>query len=231
MHLEESSEYQKDLANLKAMMSKDPILFFRAVKQCELICHVEPIASDCINYLSSKQKSSNMEALAMLGHNFQHRVLLLPYAKQIGSLLKAMHSAKNRNANRISPFETWLSQHEEEEFINKSSTELPKVLLLDELINFSDLIDTLPRSQELNCFFQHINFDKNILLNAEEFQELVKTIVVFLYRKQNYREAQALFSLGDMDSLYNFIQCKNDFESAVSHYNQALDNFLTYCKT
>ena len=77
----------------------------------------------------------------------------------------------------------------------------------------------------------NLQFDKKLLLDQKEYNTLVKAIVVFLYKQQNYKESQEIFSLGDEESLYNLFKCKKAYESALISYNNALDNFLAYCNT
>lgn len=226
--IDEPEEYQKELHELKQVMANDPILFYRAVKQCELICHIDHIVNNSLIFLMLRTKTCHIRGLEMIGHNFQHRVLLLPYAKKIGLLLQAMHNAKILNTNRISPFMTWLNQHEKDDLVSKSSIELPKVLLFNELTKFSDLVSLLPNSSKLRDCFQEVKSD---VISVPEYEELVKAIIHYFYAKQSYSEAQVAFSLGDYESLSKFSKALRDLESANTIYNNVLDSFLAFCKS
>ena len=226
--LDEPEEYKKELNDLKEAMANDPILFYRAVKQCELVCHIDHIVNNSVIFLTLSAKTCHMRGLDIMGHNFKHRVLLLPYANKIGRLLEAMHKARNSNSNRISPFMTWLNQHEKDYFVSKSSIELPKVLLFDELTKFSNLVSGLPNSDKLRSCFQKVTSD---VISTSEYEVLVTAIIGYFYEKQSFTEAQVSFSLGDYESLANFSRALRDIENAKVLYNNALESFLAFCKS
>lgn len=220
-------EYQNEVIYLKDAMHQHPVLLFRAVQMCKVVAHVEPVASRCIGLLLSKNTVCQRIGLEMIGFNFQHRVLLFPYAKKIGLLLQAMNKTPD---NLISPFATWLNQHDEIESI---PDELPQYLLLSELGKFlndnSSVISGLPNSSKLKNFLTLFNENLNILLEKEEYLDLTKAIVTLLFAKRFYWEAQEDFSMGDEESLITLSQSIKILQNAKSSYNAALDVFIHSC--
>lgn len=228
------SDYQKEFNNLKSAMAGHPVLFYSAVEMCKPVCHVEHIVSYGVKLLLSWHTISQGRGLEAIGHNFQQRVLLLPYAKEIGLLLKAMHNAKD-SRNSVSPFAIWLNQHEENEFRTAANTDkLPHYLLLSEFENFlngnSKLINNFSRSQDLKICLESFKSCLNSLLEKDEFLHFAEALVALFYATRFYQEAQDEFSLGDPDSLSNLSKSMKQLESAKKTYNSALDFFINSCK-
>lgn len=227
-------DYQKELDNLKSSMAAHPILLYRAVEMCKSVCHVEHIVTYGVKLLLSRCSFHQSRGLEAIGHNFQHRVLLLPYAREIGLLLEAMHKAKDCR-NSVSPFAIWLNQHEENEFrLAVNTDKLPQYLLLREFENFlngsSELICTLPRSKDLGHCLNTFKNSLNILLEKTEYLHFAEVLVALLYAKRFYQEAQDEFSLGDPESLSNLSKSIKQLECAKNTYNSTLDVFINSCK-
>ena len=228
------SDYQKELNNLKSAMAGHPILLYRAVEMCKSVCHVEHIVSYGVKLLLSSHTICQGRGLEAIGHNFQHRVLLLPYAKEIGLLLKAMHNAKD-DRNSVSPFAIWLNQHEESEFRTAATTDkLPHYLLLSEFEKFlngnSKLISNLHRSKDLKICLESFKTCLNSLLEKDEFLHFAEALVALFYAKKFYQEAQEDLSLGDHESLIKLSMSMKQLEPAKDTYNSALDIFINSCK-
>lgn len=227
-------DYQKELDTLKSSMAAHPILIYRAVEMCKSVCHVEHIVTYGVKLLLSGRPLHQCRGLEAIGHNFQHRLLLLPYAKEIGLLLEAMHNAKDCR-NSVSPFAIWLNQHEENEFrLSVNTDKLPQYLLLREFENFldgnSELIGTLPRSKDLEHCLDLFRTCLNTLLEKTEYLHFAEALVSLLYAKRFYQEAQDEFSLGDHESLSNLSKSMKQLESAKKTYNSTLDVFINSCK-
>lgn len=221
-------EYKKELNNLKVAMSQHPVLLFRTVQMCKVVSHVEPIASRCVALLLSKNAVCQRIGLESIGFNFEYRVLLFPYAKEIGLLLQAMNKTTK---NLISPFATWLNQHDEVECI---SDELPQYLLLSEFEKFlnedSRLISELPNSTDLKACLTPFKGNLNVLLENDKYLQLTKAIVNLLFAKRFYRETQEDFSMGNMESVITLSKSLKIWESAKSSYNAILNVFIHSCK-
>lgn len=227
--------YEKELNNLKKAMNQHPVLLFRAVQMCKVVSHVSPIVSRCTELLLSKSTVSQRIGLELMGFNFQHRILLFPYAKKIGQLLYAMHKT---NDSLISPFVTWLNQHEGIDSSTYSldesiADELPQYLLLNEFAKFicddSEVIEKLPRSNDLKICLIRYKTNLDILLEKEEYLYLTKAIITFLYAKKFFSESQDSFSMGDLDTFAPLCKSIKIFENAKQSYAIALNNFIASC--
>lgn len=232
------SGYSKQLEDLKKCMHEHPVLLFRAVEMCKIVCHVDTIASQCISLLLSKNPICQRIGLEMIGHNFQHRVLLFPFAKEIGLLLQAMHNT-NAEAELISPFETWLNQHSEIMYATDYTyctlpTELPQQLLLAELGKFinnnSPLISNLPNSKKLASCLNLFKTNLSVLLEHSQYLNLTKGIVIWLNAKHAYNEAHDEFSMGDIDSLKVLMTTLKNLEKASTLYASVLNEFVNSCQ-
>lgn len=221
-------EYKNELNNLKIAMKQHPVLLFKAFQMCKVVSHVEPIASRCVGLLLSKNAVCQRIGLELIGFNFQYRVLLFPYAKKIGLLLQSMNKATE---NLISPFATWLNQHDEIECI---SDELPQYLLLNEFEKFlnenSRIISELPNSTNLKAILTPFKENLSMLLEKEEYLQLTKAIINLLFAKRFYREAQEDFSMGNMESIITLSKSLKIWEGAKNTYNTTLDIFIHSCR-
>lgn len=228
-------EYKKELNNLKNAMAQHPVLFFRAVQMCKVVSHVNPIVSRCTELLMSRSVVAQRMGLELMGFNFQHRVHLFPYARKIGQLLQSMHKA---NDNLISPFVTWLNQHEGIDsstyvFDESIANELPQYLLLNEFEKFindtSDIIKTLPYYEDLKICLIKYKSNLNSLLEKEDYLLLTKAIITFLYAKKLFNESQESFSMGDQDTFMPLCKSLKILEEAKSSYKVALYRFINTC--
>lgn len=222
------NEYRAELSNLKVAMVQHPVLLFRTVQMCKIVSHIEPVASRCVALLLSKNAVCQCVGLELIGFNFQYRVLLFPYAQKIGLLLQAMNKTTE---NLISPFATWLNQHDEMKCI---PDELPQYLLLNEFEKFlnkdSRLISELPNSTDLETFLTPFKENLNALLEKEEYLHLTKSIVNLLFAKRFYREAQEDFSMGNMESVFTLSKSIKTWESAKKAYITTLDTIIHSCR-
>lgn len=80
---------QKELEVLQKKMSKDPLLFFMAVKKC-VKARKNPEVSQLVMELLSNNPASAILALKKLGFDFQYRVCLKAFSSEIGALLLSM---------------------------------------------------------------------------------------------------------------------------------------------
>jgi len=84
---------EKELATLKEKMVAHPVLLFRTVELCVLAHKKDNVVSRCVLQLLSTSTADDTIALESLGFKFQYRIYLLPFAKEIGMLLFAMHQS------------------------------------------------------------------------------------------------------------------------------------------
>ena len=87
-----SSDFPEQLEALRKVMSCHPLLFFRAVENCNANHKYSDIVSTCVELLTSNVYESELYGLKKLGHNSQYQKLLQPYSKEIANLLQAMHT-------------------------------------------------------------------------------------------------------------------------------------------
>jgi len=233
--VEACPEYENELNALKKVMNQHPVLLFRAVQMCNVVSHIEPVSSRCVDLLASKNTVCQRIGLETMGFNFQHRVLLFPYAKEIGLLLQAMNKS---NDNLISPFATWLNQHEGIDSTTNSlelymPDELPQYLLLNELEKFinadSEIISQLPNSGKLKDCLTLYAGNLNALLEKEEYLKLSSAIVTLLYARRFYREAQEDFSMGDEETYWPLSKSLKILSKANEFYHNVLAAFINSC--
>lgn len=237
LKIDASPEYAKEFKSLKEAMCNQPVLFYRAVQMCKTVCHMDNIVYPCVNKLVFGNVPSQMQGLSMIGHNFQHRMLLLPFSSDIGRLLLAMNNTKS-DENVISPFETWLNQNEESDFtfgaIEQPLSDEPHLsLLLDEFERFlngnSELLKKLPDSIKLESCLIMFRDNLNNLLEKKEYLHLANAIVTWLYANKSFQEAQKDFSMGNEDSIFAFARGLRNMKKADSLYASALAEFIASC--
>ena len=81
-----------ELNELKALMENHPLLLYRAVESAWYSHKDYELVQSCLALLLSEKTESQLKGLEKLSHNHKHQQLLLPYAREIGLLLKAMHT-------------------------------------------------------------------------------------------------------------------------------------------
>ena len=226
--IESHPEYEKELNDLKTLMSNDPILLYKAVEMCKLVsqCHKDYV-STCFTRLMSTNTTYQMCGLKQIGYNFQNRILLLPYAREIGTLLMAIYNSKTAN-DIASPFREWLKQNDQP-VVN----ELTQTLLLDELKKFindkSEIIPILPHSIEL-CFALQRFDSLESLIDKKEFLLLTEAIISYYQAKQAYQDSQN-FELSDFNSLCNVARTTKALEKSKENYEHAINIFLAFCSS
>lgn len=110
-----------ELNVLKALMENHPLLLYRAVESAWSAYKDATLVQSCVNLLLSEKTVSQVKGLEKLNHNPKHQQLLLPYAKEIGLLLKAMHN-ESEEKQRI------LAAQEELNALNKPFAPLAQLL-------------------------------------------------------------------------------------------------------
>lgn len=80
---------QKELDALQRKMSKDPLLFFIAVKKC-VKARKHPDVSQWVMGLLSNNPATTVLALEKLNFNFNYRICLKAFSSEIGALLLSM---------------------------------------------------------------------------------------------------------------------------------------------
>ena len=80
-----------DLQEIEEKMASHPVLLFRVVEHCANAHKNDTLVSQCVVLLLLKNPASQTTALEKLGFDFEYRILLKPYARDIASLLLAMH--------------------------------------------------------------------------------------------------------------------------------------------
>lgn len=83
---------ETELDSLKKSLEQHPLLLFRAVESVRNYYTFERFVSENVPLLLSEKSSCQFQGLYKLGHNHKYQNLLLPYVKEIGELLKALHS-------------------------------------------------------------------------------------------------------------------------------------------
>lgn len=93
---------EKELEVLKIVLANHPILLYRAVDSVWNALNNAENAQNCIHLLLSETEKVQAKGLEKMSHNPKHQQLLLPYAKEIGLLLKAMHNAFKEGQRLVS---------------------------------------------------------------------------------------------------------------------------------
>jgi len=84
---------EKELEALKNLLGDQHLLLYRAVESVWYSHKDAELVKNCVFLLLSDKPVNQAKGLEKLNHNYKHQQLLLPYAKEIGHLLKAMHDA------------------------------------------------------------------------------------------------------------------------------------------
>lgn len=92
LRVKEHPNCEQELLALKELLDKHPLLLYRAVESAWYSHKDSTLVQSCVYLLLSGKTESQLNGLEKLGHNHKHQQLLLPYSKEIGMLLKAMHT-------------------------------------------------------------------------------------------------------------------------------------------
>lgn len=112
---------EEELNELQSLLAKHPLLLYRAVESAWYSHKDSTLVQSCVYLLLSGKTESQLKGLEKLSHNHKHQQLLLPYAKEIGMLLRAMNT-EHTEKQRV------LAAQKELDAINKPFASLGKLL-------------------------------------------------------------------------------------------------------
>lgn len=243
----------QELKTLKSKLEeKHPLLLFRAVESVRYAYQDEKNVSGCVKLLLSENSKDQRQGLQQgLKHNYKYSMLLLPYSKEIGDLLQAMHNvymAKQR---------VMAAQEE----LNSSFAPLAK--LLDKFpVDSVSKVDAVPatnvaptndvepapeaaptskqpssnpvspsfiKEYSLSAELSNLIANKDTLLAVLTAHENLENFTTALINaKKKFDEANANYSTDDFNTLHTLFAAGKAFEDAKVTYNAAYDSFIEY---
>ena len=253
LNVDNYSDCEKELQALKNKLEADnPILLYGAVRAIHNIEKDESF--ECVKLLLSDKADCQLKGLQMLKHNHKYQQLLLPYAHEIGQLLKAhmeientlVKSAQEELDKSSSPFAVLaslhkrLSEQEAEATHTHISTDevYQKQVVKSEAIG-SMYVEGYPLSPELANFINNKTALTSIVSKANELWKFMKKLrrlgfdLNLLVDKMDY----LLAVLAAHDNLENDTKAwqlakKKHLEAKELYWkNESRDTFQTFVNT
>lgn len=235
---------QKELNELKEKMTDAPLLFFMAVKKC-VKARKNSAVTEWIVELLSNDSTSQITALGNLGFDFNYRLLLKPFAKEIGSLLLSMRQIYVKRMRLLT---------------SQDALALPLVTVLKQMIDLDIQVNMYVNKDTLRKKYHHSNkvalFESNVMKFIEvssdikcdnprfntfvecqrTIEELGKAIISLLQAQIKYKEVFSeeknegiLFAAAtDITLSQKMCLVQKSYMEAKVVYHSALENFQKF---
>lgn len=246
---------EKELLVLQKHLVNHPLMLYRAVESVWNVHQCAELVHSCVTSLNSEKTASQAKGLESLGHNYKHQQLLLPYARDIGLLLKAMHNTYTMALQSAAtvPHEQQLVMAAQEE-LNSAFAPLAKIWdkVPAEAVPVAkkpskteiqpasndtatkaepvknSLITEYSVSPELSKFINN-KYALDYLLEALSAHEaLVEATNSLVNANKAYEDANANFCKDDMNSLHTLFSAGKAFEEAKRVYASAYADFIQH---
>lgn len=229
-------ECKKELDALQEKLADSPLLLFLAVSACAK-AQKKPYASQWCLELFAADLTSRVNVLKNLGLNFNSRLLLTPFSKEIGMLLLSMHQtyvAKQELLNShdalVLPLAKLLKILIDQNQFEDENEETNNSYKIDEFE--TAVVKFIKQSQGINS--SHPDFD-TFVEYQQKLEALGQSIFYVLSAKRNYIKishiaSNALFVAATNPALFKELsEAEIALNKARAVYKEVYTDFQNFC--